>query len=187
MVFSDSTYCNESGCEASSRFSFGRWKMEKDWIIFTPTRPSTFKLIDTIIRSGSEAKEISVKVFDSKGENITQRIVVGQYLKGIGYYPIKTDSTKNVRTDLRRKNCKLILPGLQNTFRQSTEIDPGDYTQIEIHLNIPSEWHFHSNSRPEFSPPFKLRKKKDRLLSEDPIDYDEKGNLVFTEYLLEKK
>jgi hypothetical protein len=36
LLFADSTYCSESGCETSSHFSFGKWRMRKDTILFMP-------------------------------------------------------------------------------------------------------------------------------------------------------
>lgn len=186
LVFRDSTYCSESGCEASSRFSFGRWKLDKDLITFTPTNPASFKLIDTIVKEKTANKNITVMVFDRDGNNITERITVAQLLKGRGIYPINLDSTKKSRTDIRRMDSHLILPGLKLTFRQNTEIELGEYNQIKIYLNIPSEWNFHSNSKPGSDDPFKLKKKKDKLISLNQNRIDDKGNLVITEFLLKK-
>lgn len=183
-LFTDSTYCYEAGCEASSRFSTGRWKMRKDTVLFFPVQPAGYRVIDTVIAGNTSGKKITVSVLDKAGVNITGRVVAQHYVKDIGFYDMPTDSALLTRSDVRRRNGAIVLKPLQRLFQQRLLI-PVDsvHNQYTIRLNLSAQWNFQAYSAWTDLGGFKLLKRKDQLVSILPDQFDEKGVLKPTVYL----
>jgi hypothetical protein len=180
VLFTDGTYNCERGCEASSHFSFGSWTQKKDTILFKEANSKKFKVIKDYTSKKTDNKNLSVKIFDNKGQNITDRISVGQYVKGKGTYNLDLDSTKTTRFDFKRDSGIIIIKSLQNLLGQRIEIQTDDSNYYEITLNVSKDWIYHSNSDWGGNGDFKLLKTKQGLSSLRPDSVDEKGNFIKT-------
>ncbi len=187
LLFKDSSYCSESGCEASSHFSFGKWTQKKNTIKFIPVDPAKYKFISKVETSKTNDKKITVFIYDNRGNNITNRITVGQYVKNVGVYNMDLDSSQTKRTDLKRINGTIILKSLQRIFKQKIEINIDSSNIYKIYLNVSGQWNFHPNSEWNETSVFGLIKYKDKLISTRPDQIDEKGNLKPTEFIRQTK
>lgn len=177
-LFTDSTYCYESGCEASSHFSTGKWKMRKDTLLFFPVQPAGYRVIDTVVASRTADKKITVSLFDRAGINITSRVVTMHYVKDIGFYDMQIDSAQQQRSDVRRRNDAIVLRPLQRLFQQRLVI-PIDsmHNHYEIRLNLSAQWLFQPASDWTDISGMKLLKRKEQLVSTRPDQIDDKGIL----------
>lgn len=175
-LFSDSTYCFERGCEASSHFSFGKWKQRKDTLLFFPVQPAGYRVIDTVIASRTNDKKISVSLFDRSGINITGRVLAMHYVKNIGFYDMPADSAKQVRTEVRRRDGAIVLKPLQRLFQQRLLVPVDSINNhYEIRLNLAAEWLFQPVSDWTDISGLKLLKRKEQLISLFPDQMDDKG------------
>jgi hypothetical protein len=177
LLFADSTYCSESGCEASSHFSFGKWKMKKDTILFMPVVPSEYKVISSVKTSRTDDKRITVIIYDNQGVNITKRIKTTQFVKKVGFYSMDLDSSQTRRSDARRVNGSIVLNTLQRIFRQDIDMPTDSSNVYEIYLNISYQWNFHGNSDWLETGGLRLIRSKEKLVSVRPDQFDEKGLL----------
>lgn len=182
LLFDDSTYCSESGCEASSRFSFGKWGQKKNIITFTPANTSIFNFIQKVEREPANGKYVSVSLFDKKGNNITSKIVVGQYVEGKGMYSMELDSTYTKRIGLKHDNALLVLTTLQRFTKQKLAIDMDSSGVYKIYLNISGDWNFNKNSTWEGSQTFSLIRNDNYLISKEPDRIDD-SKLVYSKYI----
>src|SRR5215218_2333500 len=66
VLYADSSYVYEHGCEASSHLSFGEWRKKKDSIVFTQPNPKSFAVIKSIQSSIVPGDSIWVTVLDKK-------------------------------------------------------------------------------------------------------------------------
>jgi hypothetical protein len=182
-LFTDSTYCYERGCEATSYFSFGKWKLRNDTLLFFPVQPAGYRVIDTVIASRTHDKKISVSLFDRSGINITGRVLAMHYVKNIGFYDMPADSAKQIRTEIRRRDGAIVLKPLQRLFQQRLLI-PVDsvHNQYTIRLNLSAQWNFQAYSAWTDLGGFTLLKRKGQLVSILPDQFDEKGVLKPTVY-----
>jgi hypothetical protein len=176
-------YCTESGCEASSHFSYGKWTQKKNMIKLMPADPSATNFINKVERENTNSKEITVIVFDREGNNITDKVSIVQYVKNKGRYILDLDSSKTKRTDFIRGNSTIVLSSLRALFRQKFEINTDSSNLYKIYLTIPAGWNFHNNSDWDNSGTITLIKKTDRLVSTTADHFDDKGNLIPTEYI----
>ena len=177
-LFTDSTYCYESGCEASSHFSTGKWKMRKDTVLFFPVQPAGYRVIDTVVASRTADKKITVSLLDRAGMNITSRVVAMHYVKNIGFYDMPTDSAQLQRSDVRRRDDAIVLRPLQRLFQQRLVI-PIDslHNHYEIRLNLSALWLFQPASDWMDISGMKFLKRKEQLVAIRPDQIDEKGVL----------
>ena len=187
LLFSDSSYCSESGSEASSHFSFGKWTQKSNIIKFTPVDPSKYILISRVETSKTTDKNITVIIYDNQGNNITKAISVGQYVKNIGVYNMDLDTSQTKKTDLKRTNGIIVLKSLQKLFKQKIEVTIDSSNVYKIYLNISGQWNLHTNSDWDETSIFSLIKSKDRLISTRPDQIDDKGNLKPTEFIRQTK
>jgi hypothetical protein len=186
ILFSDSTYCSEAGCEASSRFSFGKWSQKKNIITFTPVNTSTFRFIEKVERDFTNSKNMAVILFDKYGNNITDKIVVGQYVEGKGMYSMELDSTNTKRTGIKRDKALLVITTLQRFTKQKLAVDMDSSSNYKIYLNVLGDWNFHKNSTWDNNETFRLNEKDDRLISLVP-DRFEGDKILYTEFIRQKK
>ncbi|MCF6404636.1 hypothetical protein L3C95_17195 [Chitinophaga filiformis] len=138
-------YNVEGGCEGSSHCSIGTWTMKKDTIRFRQI-DSTFKVINKVVSTNSGKQSVTVKLFDAKGNNVTSRYVVGQYVKGKGTYTMDLDSTQTKRTDFRRVGGVIALTSLERLLGRAIEIPIDNADTYEIHLNAFTDWILYKNS-----------------------------------------
>lgn len=177
LLFADSTYCSESGCEASSHFSFGKWRTRKDTIIFMPVIPADYKVISKVKTSRTDDKRITVVIYDNQGVNITKRIKTTQFVKKVGFYSMDLDSSQTRRSDARRVDGSIVLNTLQRIFRQDINIATDSSNVYEIYLNLSSQWNFQSNSDWLETNGLRLIRSKDKLVSVKPDQFDANGHL----------
>ena len=163
VLFSNGIYNFESGCEASSHFSFGRWVQKKDTIKFFPTDNRSFKVIKDISTTRSGNKNMSVRIFDCNGANITSRVSVRQYIRNIGSYTMELNNSETERNDYKRDSSILILKSLQRLFNQKLEIPADSFKSYDITLNIPKNWTFSINSDWSGIESFELIKNKNPI------------------------
>ncbi len=178
VLFDNGTYNCERGCEATSHFSFGNWAQKKDTIFFSETNHKKFKVIKGYNSKRVDSKNIAIKIFDIKGQNITDRISVGQYIRGKGTYNLDLDSTKTTRFDFKRDSAIIIIKSLQKLLEQRIEIQTDSSNYYEITLNISKDWIYHSNSDWGGNGDFKLLKTKQALTSLRPDSINDDGKLV---------
>ena len=187
VLFPDGTYNYESGCENSSHFSFGMWKQKKDTILFSQANNKEFTIIRNVVSAKHDDKNLTVKIFDNKGQNITSRILVGEYVNGKGLFSMGLDSTNTKRSGLRRGNGTIILASLQKLFKQRISIPTDSSNYYEITLNLGGDWIYHSNSDWENTGDFKLVKTKEGLMSPSPGIIDLTGIPKRQVYLRQKE
>ena len=187
LLFKDSTYCSERGCEASSHFAFGKWTQKNNLIKLIPADPTRYGLISKIERQKTNDNKLVVVILDKDGNNITNEVYVGQYVAGKGLYPLVIDSLKTSRTDLIRENSTLLLTSLQRLFKQKIEITRDSSNYFKIYLTISRYWNFSGNSDWDNDTEFSLIKKNDRLVTTKPTHFGDKGSPVPSEYVLQKE
>jgi hypothetical protein len=183
LLFADSSYCSESGCESSSHFSFGKWGMRKDTILFLPADLKEYKVIARVKTTKTSDKKITVILYDNEGVNITERIAATQYIKNLGFYAMDLDSSKTRRSDARRANGSIVLKALQRVFQQKIEIPIDSSSLYEVYLNFSNEWNFHGNSDWMDMSATRLLKRKAKLVSVRPDQIDDKGVLKPSEFI----
>jgi hypothetical protein len=184
LLFTDSTYSEEWGCEGSSHFSYGRWVQQKDIINFSPAKPGSRQFIQRIEKEKAETKQVSVMVFDDAGNNITSHLKIGQYVSGKGMYLFETDSSGMKKTEWQREKSKIILISLSRALGQRLEFESDGSTLYKIYLDLPSHWNLKINSEWGGSNQFLLHKKNDTLVS-DPDHFSDSGKLVPSIYILQ--
>jgi hypothetical protein len=183
-LYSDSIFCLERGCEASSNFFFGRWRQKKNMIYFTPVNRMTYQVINKIESEHTGDKKITVILYDMHGENITNRVSVAQHLaNGAGSYCMDLDSSQTRCTDFRRANSSIILRSLERLFNQKIEFATDSANLYKVYLNISGNWNFNIRTEWGDSPAFQLRKADDTLISLRPNQIDDKGNLKPAVYI----
>jgi len=170
VLFPDGIYNLKSDCDAASHFSFGNWIQKKDTILFDVANNKTFTVIKSVVSSKVDNKNLTVKIFDINGQNITGRISIGQYITNKGSYMLNPDSSKTAKVDYKREGGILILRSLQKLFSQKIEIETGDSNCFEITLNISKDWIFTSSADWGGHRNFKLLKSKEGLRSLSPAD-----------------
>jgi len=183
LLFKDSTWSLEWGCEGSSHFSQGRWTQSKETLSFTPAKPASMNFIDKVEREKTNDKKITVMVFDKAGKNITRGIKIGQYLSGKGMYLFELDSAGNSKSEWQRGEAKIILISLSRALGKRIEIGSDGSSLYKFYLNIPADWNLQINSEWDDRGVFTLTKKQEQLYSA-PDHFDEKGKLVPTVYSL---
>lgn len=188
ILYKDSSYCTEHGCEASSFFSFGKWTQKQNTLKFIPADPTTFKPISKVETSTTNDSLLTVEVYDKKGNNITWQVTVIQHLKDNHRISMALDSAEKKRTCLKEANSTIVLGSLQKILKQKIQINTGHATLVKIYLNIPEKWNFHLNSRWDNDLyPFTLIKSKNKLTSTNPDQYDSKsGRFIPSEYIKQK-
>lgn len=140
VLFNDGTYNYERGCEASSHFSFGKWTHKKDTIWFNETDKKIFRVIKNYSSKKVDNKNLSVKIFDINGQNITDKLSVGQFVNGKGTYNLDLDSRKTLRMDFKRDSGIIVIKSLQKLLEQRIEIQTDNSNYYEITLNISKDW-----------------------------------------------
>jgi hypothetical protein len=187
LLFPDSIYNIESGCEASSRFNFGRWAQKKDTIIFQPVDPRNYKVVKSVHSKQTGDSLIMVVIRDREGNNITAEMKPRQYVKGKGFYSFTPDSGNSYATDYKRDSGVIRLLALERLFKKPIAIPvTAAANYYEITVDISPAWIIQKASEWEPLQNFKMLKKKDNLVSLKPDTVDEDWNLVHTVYLLQK-
>jgi len=171
-LFKDGKYNYESGCEASSNVSFGTWSQKKDTIKFTPIDTKEFKVLKIIPLTIQDSKLLSVKVFDQTGKNITEKIVLKQYVQRKGYFNLDLDSTKTKRTDFFRDSGIIIISSLERLNNGTLGVQVDSFTNFEITLNIPNDLIYNISPNWIEMTSFELLKTKDSLLSVETCPSD---------------
>lgn len=137
-LFPDSLYTHENGCEASSRFSIGRWKYLNDTILFSPFDKSNFTLIKNITQDLDSLKILRVVILDKNGVNITEKIGIVQ-LEEDTQYSLTLDSLGITRTDYIRNDGVLLISQFYKPFGDDAKIHIDRYNKIVITLNLTKE------------------------------------------------
>jgi len=182
VLFKDSSYCTEWGCEASSHFSFGTWTRKKNIIDFVPADSHKYNFISRVAASSGSENRLSVSFFDRQGVNITKWISAGQQATNGKLYSLDLDSTQTKRQDLIRPGGIIVLTSFQRLFNRQLEINTDSSTVFNIYLNISAKWNFHSNSVWDAASPFSLIVKDDKLISTRPDTFGDDGKITPKEY-----
>ncbi|MBN9295704.1 MAG: hypothetical protein J0I41_01780 [Filimonas sp.] len=187
VLFSDSTYCNESGCEASSRFSFGKWRQVKNNIQFTPSNPRTYNFISKVEKNRSDVDSIKVVICDRDGNNISDKVTLGLYVKDVGLFAMRWKEAEQEWSGIKRSNSVIQLLSFMYLFKQTIEIPMSDSANVyKVYLNF-SHWNFRNQSTWSNVNVFSLVKKKSKLVSPYPDVINKRGNLIPREYVFEKE
>jgi hypothetical protein len=181
-LFQDGKYNYESGCEASSNVSFGIWLQKKDTIKFTPIDTKEFKVLKIIPSTTQDSKLLSVKVFDQTGKNITEKIIVKQYVQRKGYFNLDLDSSKTKRTDFFRDSGIIIISSLERLNNGTLGVQVDSFTNFEITLNIPNDLIYDISPNWIEMKSFELLKTKDALLSIETYPSDGNAKPFKIEY-----
>lgn len=182
MLNIDGTYNYEGGCEHSSHVSFGTWIKKGDTIKFRQVDIKDFKILKIVSSRKKDEKILTVKVFDQTGENITEKILLGQFVKDKGVYNMPLDFSKTKRTDFIRDSGSIIFKSFERLLNKTTGIKVNNNNYFEITLNIPNEWIYKIDSKWINIGDFELVKNNNALISTIPDSFDEKGNLIKTVY-----
>lgn len=181
-LFQDGKYNYESGCEASSNVSFGTWLQKKDTIKFTPIDTKDFKVLKIVPSTIEDSKLLSVIIFDQTGKNITEKIVVKQYVQRKGYFNLDLDSTKTKRTDFFRDSGIIIIPSLERLNNGPLGVQVDSFTNFEITLNVPNDLIYNISPNWIKMKSFELLKTKDALLSIETYPSDGNAKPFKMEY-----
>lgn len=183
ILFNDSTYCNESGCEASSRFSFGKWQQVKDNIQFIPSDPSIYNFISKVEKSKSDVDSIKFIICDRNGNNISDRVTLGLYVKDVGVFDMKHNEVALEWAGIKRENSSIQLLSFMYLFKQTIEIPVSDSVNVyKVYLNF-NDWNFQKQSTWTKMSGFSLLKKKGKLVSPQPDTIGKDGDPVPSEYV----
>ena len=185
-MYNDRTNCLERDCEGNSHLSIGSWEKIKDSIKFHPIDNKNFRLIENITTSKTSEKFVKVIVLDRNGINVTDKVSVGQLVKGKGIFMMKLDSLEMTRTDFKRDSSKIVLKSLEKIFQQKLEIMPDSSNCFTISLNISCECFWSTHGDWGGYGGFTLMKTENKLISvqANPLDF---GNAIGTEYIKENK
>ena len=186
VIFSDSTYCSEKGCESSSYFSFGKWKPSATGICFSPVDLTTYNFIEAIEKKNINQDNITVIILDKYGNNICDMITVGQFIEHVGMYNFTLDSTKTKLFDFKRTGNTIILKNLSYIFKRNFEIKIDSFNLFIIHLNISKDWNFHINSKWRDQNTFFLKKENGNLRFEFPGHTNDKDPVWNKVYVKQK-
>ncbi|MES2543731.1 MAG: hypothetical protein V4548_02515 [Bacteroidota bacterium] len=148
-MFKDGTFYNETGCCTTSYFSFGNWTQEKNIIQLKPVDLNKFKVIKKVVKGHIDSEKLTVKIFDNKGQNITDKIDVMYYFENtmsIRAYDLVLDGTMTKSISPKDSNGTLILRTLQPLFKQKIQIQTDKSNYYEIWLNISGDWFYNSVS-----------------------------------------
>jgi hypothetical protein len=140
VLYADSSYVYEHGCEASSHLSFGEWRKKKDSIYFTQPNPKLFSVIKTIRSSIVPGDSIWVTVLDRKGIDMTPEISMGLDVEGRGSYLFSTDSTTNRQVVYKRNAKSISLRTLTKLLGQRISFPLNGANSFIITLNISTNW-----------------------------------------------
>ena len=164
-LFSDSTFNIESGCEASSHISFGKWKQKRNLLSFSPVDRKVFSFIDTVKTFGGLSNHISVTIIDNSGLNVSNRFNIAQVSADNKYYSIGYDSVRKCRADIRIPKSTLRIVSLERLFKKSFILDSNKSDSLVVHLTFSLK--NISNMRADWSneQTFVLEKKMDKLIS----------------------
>ena len=162
---SDGTYFYGSGCESSTNFSFGTWTQTKDTIKLTQFDTRDFKIVKISPSIIKGSNRLSVKLFNQRGENITSKLSVVQYVQTKGEYSMSLDSLNSQRTDFLRDSGIIIIKALERLPKRDFGIVVGEYNSYEITINIPNDLAYNIGSNWINTGNFELLKTKDALLS----------------------
>jgi len=186
-LFKDSSYCIEGGCENHSSFSFGKWTQKNNTITFQPEQRETYKIISRVETSSGNDSKLTVIIYDNKGNNISSRVIAGQFKKNVGFYKMELDSTDTRYTDIRRQNTTITLKTLERLFKQRVEVITDSSNIYKIYLNIPGDWNFHYNSIWDNSPAFSVIKSKNKLTTVLPNGIEGDENSEKTTYIKQEE
>lgn len=147
LLFNDHTYCSESGCEASSHFTFGSWSEKAGVIKLSQVDLKNYSFVVKIEKYRTDDKRIIVKVLDKDGVNISNKFEIGQFVERVGTYNFKFDTIKNNLFEFKR-NAKsvLLLKTFAKTFNTKIEIPVDTFNYFVVTLNISKYWNFSRNS-----------------------------------------
>lgn len=140
VLYPDSSYVYEHGCEANSHVSFGEWRKKKDSIYFTQPNPKFFRVIKSIQASIVPGDSIWVTVLDRKGIDMTSKISMGLDVKGKGSYLFSTDTTTNRQVVYKRDASSISLRTLTKLLGQRISFPLNGANSFVIALNISTNW-----------------------------------------------
>lgn len=139
VLYSDSSYVFEHGCEASSHLSFGSWRQNKDSIYFTQQQREKIQVIKSVQSSVIPSDSIWVMLLDKDGINISEKISVGLDVKNRGSYLMSPDSSGSKLFVYKRKGY-LTLRTLNKLLNQRITIPIDSANNFIITLNLSSNW-----------------------------------------------
>lgn len=162
----DGTYVYGSGCENSTNLSFGTWTQIKDTIKLVQFQTEDFKILRILPSNTEGNKNLSVKILNQNGDNITEKLKVVQYVQGKGEYAMLLDSSKTTRTDFFRDSGIIIIKALERILSKAGfGVTVGNYNTYEFIINIPNKLVYNIGSNWINTGNFELLKTKDALLS----------------------
>lgn len=154
MLYADGRYIRESGCEASSRFTWGTFTRKKDTLHFTSQDIRKIPVIREVIATRVPGDSVSFTVLDKNGINVTGVIQAALWLPKIGVvYPFSRFTTENAQVKKMKKieGSFLTLTTLNFMFGRNFDYPADSTNHFVIKLHIPEEQLFRSrwNSAPE--------------------------------------
>jgi len=139
LFYNDSTFAKESGCEASSSISYGKWTIHKDTVILSPFNNKTETFISSFTATQVATDSVYVTILDKNGNNITSEISMGIYVPKLGTYPFKLNADSTQKVAYRRPGGTLWLRRLAHNFKRNFEYETATANNFVIKLNVPFE------------------------------------------------
>lgn len=167
-LYADNNFVYESGCEASSHVSFGKWLQKKDTVKLQPVNPKTFQVIKSVEASSIAGDSIWITILDRNGNNMTAQISTGLEIAGRGSYIFSLDSSGSKKFVYKRSGGKIVFRTLNKLFGQRLEIPADTANQFIITLNISSDWISSTHADWGGTNTISLLKKGDRLITTKP-------------------
>lgn len=164
----NATYIFESGCEASSQISFGKWTSKKDSVKLEPVDPKTYPVIKNVSANKVPGDSIWVTILDKDGVNMTNKISTGLELSGKGSYMFTTDNIGTKKFVYKRPGGKIVLRTLNKLFNQHFEFTTDTANNFIITLNIPEDWIRNTHAGWGGFGVFALFRRKEGLVSASP-------------------
>jgi hypothetical protein len=159
-----------NGCEKSDRLAVGTWSQSLDTLFFREI-DSSFNVIDTIIASKTGNDDLTVRVFDKKGNNVTSKYIVAQYLEDGNAYTMDLDANQKECHDMRRPGSAIKITVLQKSLGRLVGTKTSDADTYEIYLNEKVDWILYKGSQWSSMGNFKLVKKEDALVPIRPMPF----------------
>lgn len=168
VLYSDSSFVYEHGCEASSHLSFGQWRQKKDSIYFTQKDPRTIPVIKNVQSSIVPGDSIWVTILDRKGVNMTSLLSLGLDVDGRGTYMMSNDSSGQKQFVYKRAGGRISLRTLNKLLGQRISIPVNGDNNFVISLNISSDWIWNKHADWSATGNFSALKRGNTLYSNSP-------------------
>ena len=165
LLYSNSVFVYQSGCESAPELSFGKWTKSKETIKLEPVSPQSYAVIKSVTANTVPGDSIWLAVVDKDGTNLTAKISVGLEITGRGSYLFGNDASGTKKFVFKRSGGKIVFRTLNKLFGQRLELPTDTANNFLVTLNLSSEWINSSHATWNSATPLLFLKKGETLQS----------------------